>query len=107
MAERIGSAYVRVFFRSSGEDRQRHQERRGVREVGQTAAEKVGEGFNSEWTEQHRERMKNDEENNRSTTAYKRKMTLLKNDLEKFWTRSAADIDSGNAPSTTWTAAWS
>lgn len=97
MAERIGSAYVRVFFRSSGEDLAKDiKDDKGFEKAGTQAAKQTGDGFNSEWTDQLRERMKNDEDyNKKTTTAYKSKMTKLRNDLNKFWEEERRNIDKG------------
>jgi hypothetical protein len=94
MAERIGSAYVRVFFRSSGQDLDDDiKNDKGFQKAGERAAKQAGEGFNSEWTDQLRERMRADEAFNKKSTAnFKGRMTRLKNDLNKFWEEERRNI---------------
>ena len=96
MAERIGSAYVRVFFRSSGEDLDDQIKKdKGFEKAGKTAGEKVGKGFDEEWVKQQRETLGNDKEINKFTGKYKRKMTELGKDLNKFWDKEAQRIEEG------------
>jgi hypothetical protein len=60
--ERIGSAYVRVYYSSSGDSLNEDVKKdKGFEKAGESAAKQTGEGYNKEWTKQLRDRLNEDE----------------------------------------------
>lgn len=91
MAERIGSAYVTVHFRSNGADDLAgsfRAQKKDLNKVGKDMSDEVGKGFDDGWDQRMRDRFNNDEAAwRRYGSQRKTQITKITNEIGKIWDR--------------------